>query len=318
LKALARQTGSAALGAVVNHVRGTVERGLSLSEALVLHPHVFNNLYVSMVQAGESGGGMSEILERTARHLEASERLRKKIRGALAYPIIVCVIALCVSMFLMIKIIPMFKEIYQDFGSQLPTPTLMLIAVSDFVRHYTVPCLLVIVVGVFALRYLKRTKPGQIVWDRSKLRFPLLGSLVQKIVLSRLVRTCAALLRSGVPILETLRIGGKSSGNVIYEAAVLKAATAIEQGETLTDAMYRDPLYPAILVEMVSAGEQTGHVPEMLEQVADYYDIEVETALSELTALIEPLLMTFLGVVVGTVVVCMFLPIFKISQIVQF
>ena len=318
LKALARQTASGALQAVVNHVGTTVERGLSLSEALVLHPQAFSNLYVSMVQAGETGGALCEILERTATYLEASERLRKKIKSAMAYPVIVCVIAGCISLFLMIKIIPMFKDIYKDFDSQLPAPTLMLLQVSDFVRHYAGPCLLVLVAAVFLLRHLKRTKRGRIVWDRSKLRFPVVGSLTQKIVLSRLVRTCAAMLRSGVPILETLRIGGRSGGNAIFEAAVFKSATAIEGGQTLTEAMSRDPLYPAMLVEMVAAGEQTGRVPEMLEQIASYYDLEIESTLSELTALIEPLLMAFLGVVVGTIVVCMFLPIFKISQIVQF
>jgi type IV pilus assembly protein PilC len=318
LRALGRQTGGGTLGAVVNHVATTVERGLSLSEALVLHPRAFNNLYVSMVQAGETGGTLSEILERAATYLESSERLRKKIKGALAYPVIVCVIAMSISMFLIIKIIPMFKDIYRDLGSQLPGPTQILIQVSDFVRHYAVPCALACAIAVFLLRQLKRTKRGQVVWDKYKLRLPILGSLVQKIVLSRLVRTCAALLRSGVPILETLRIGGKSGGNVVFEAALVKATTAIEQGQTLTEAMYRDPLYPPMLVEMVAAGEQTGHVPEMLEQVATYYDVEIESSLNELTSLIEPLLMVFLGVVVGTIVICMFLPIFKISQAVQF
>jgi type IV pilus assembly protein PilC len=318
LTALEEQTDSKTFKPVIRSVMQRVEAGDAFSKALAAYPKVFEKLFVCMVEAGETGGLLAEILDRLANYLEASSRLKKKVKSAMAYPVIVCVIALCISLFLMMKVIPIFADIFKDFGAKLPAPTQMLIHVSNLLRSY----FLVFAGGlgglVFAFVKLKKTKRGAVVWDRVRLKFPIFGKLVHKICITRFARTFAALLRSGVPILETLRIVGQSAGNTQVEFAVEKTALSIERGDSLALAMGQHAIFPPMLVRMVAAGEQTGKVDVMLEKISDFYDEEVEATLSGLTSLIEPLLIVFLGVVVGTIVVCMFLPIFKLNQVVQF
>jgi type IV pilus assembly protein PilC len=318
LTALEEQTDSKAFKPIIRSVMQKVEAGESFSKALAAYPKVFNRLFVSMVEAGETGGLLAEILDRVAGYLEASARLRKKVKSAMAYPTIVCCIAICIALFLLIKVIPIFADIYKDFGAKLPAPTQMLIHVSDLLRQYFLIFLGMVGALVFAFFKLKKTKRGAEIWDRARLKFPVFGKLVHKICISRFSRTFAALLRSGVPILETLRIVGQSSGNTQVEYAVEKTATSIERGDNLALALGQHPIFPPMLIRMVAAGEQTGKVDVMLEKISDFYDEEIEATLSALTSLIEPLLIVFLGVVVGTIVVCMFLPIFKLNQIVQF
>jgi type IV pilus assembly protein PilC len=318
LTALEEQTDSPALKPVLRNTTERVEQGHAFSEALAEHPKVFNRLYVSMVEAGETGGLLAEILDRLASYLEATARLKKKVKSAMSYPVIVCFIALSIALFLIVKVIPIFADIYKDFGAQLPAPTQFLINISNIVRGY-----FVLVIGaagglVFALMKFKRTRRGTAIWDRAKLRLPVFGKLIHKIAISRFARTFAALLRSGVPILETLRIVGQSAGNTVVESAVEKTAASIERGDNLALAMGQHRIFPPMLVRMVSAGEQTGKVDVMLEKISDFYDEEIEATLSGLTSLIEPLLIVFLGLVVGSIVICMFLPIFKLNQIVQF
>ena len=318
LTALEEQTDSLVLKSVLGDTTARVEQGNAFSEALAEHPKVFNKLYVSMVSAGETGGLLAEILDRLASYLESTARLKKKVKSAMSYPVIVCFISLSIALFLIVKIIPVFGGIYKDFGAALPMPTQILINISDVVRAYFV---LVVAAGAglaFALAKLKRTRQGTAIWDRAKLRMPVIGKLVHKIAISRFSRTFAALLRSGVPILETLRIVGQSAGNTVVETAVEKTAASIERGDNLAVAMGQHPIFPPMLVRMVSAGEQTGKVDVMLEKISDFYDEEIEATLSGLTSLIEPLLIVFLGVVVGSIVICMFLPIFKLNQVVQF
>lgn len=318
LTALEEQTDSPALKPVLRSTTERVEQGHAFSEALAEHPKVFNRLYVSMVEAGETGGLLAEILDRLASYLEATARLKKKVKSAMSYPVIVCFIALSIALFLIVKVIPIFADIYKDFGAQLPAPTQLLINISNIIRGYFI---LVIGAGsgfVFGLMKFKRTRRGTAIWDRTKLRLPVFGKLIHKIAISRFARTFAALLRSGVPILETLRIVGQSAGNTVVETAVEKTAASIERGDNLAVAMGQHRIFPPMLVRMVSAGEQTGKVDVMLEKISDFYDEEIEATLSGLTSLIEPLLIVFLGVVVGSIVICMFLPIFKLNQIVQF
>ncbi len=318
LTALEEQTDSPTLKPVLRQTTEQVEQGHTFSEALAEHPKVFNKLYVSMVEAGETGGLLAEILDRLASYLEASSRLKKKVKSAMTYPVIVCVVALGIAMFLIVKVIPIFGGIYKDFGAQLPAPTQVLIDISDFVRTYFILAAGAAAALVFAVVKFKRTRRGTALWDRIKLRLPVFGKLIHKICISRFSRTFAALLRSGVPILETLHIVGQSSGNTVVEAAVLKTASSIEHGDNLAVALGQHSIFPPMLVRMISAGEQTGKVDVMLEKISDFYDEEIEATLSGLTSLIEPLLIVFLGVVVGSIVICMFLPIFKLNQVVQF
>ncbi len=318
LNALEEQTDSKAFKPILIQITARVEQGDAFSQALAVHPKVFSKLYVSMVEAGETGGLLAEILDRTASYLESTSRLKKKIKSAMAYPVIVCVIALSIALFLIVKVIPIFADIYKDFGAALPGPTQVLINISDIIRSYFLLTLGTVAGVVIAIMKLKRTKRGTEMWDRTKLRLPVFGKLVHKIAMSRFARTFAALLRSGVPILETLRIVGQSAGNVLVEQAVQAAAVSIEQGQNLAMALGEHKIFPPMLVRMVSAGEQTGKVDTMLEKISDFYDEEIEATLTGLTSLIEPLLIVFLGVVVGSIVICMFLPIFKLNQIVQF
>ncbi len=318
LTALEEQTESKSFKPILRQITVRVEGGDSFSSALNQHPKVFNKLYVSMVEAGETGGLLAEILDRVASYLEASSRLRKKVKGAMMYPVIVCCIAILISLFLIVKVIPIFADIFKDFGGQLPAPTQILINISDTIRNHFIVVTVAVGVAGFLLMKLKQTRRGTEAWDKWKLKAPIFGKLVHKISMSRFARTFAALMRSGVPILETLRIVGQSAGNTQVEFAVTKTANSIERGENLAAAMGQNSIFPVMLVRMISAGEQTGKVDVMLEKIADFYDEEIEATLSGLTSLIEPLLIVFLGVVVGTIVICMFLPIFKLNQVVQF
>ena len=318
LTALEEQTDSKTFKPVLRNITERVEQGQSFSEALGEHPRVFTRLYVSMVEAGETGGLIAEILDRLASYLESTARLKKKVKSAMTYPVIVCFIATAIALFLIIKVIPIFAGIYKDFNAQLPAPTQILINISDIIRTYFLLSLAAVAAAIFGFFRLKRTKRGAAIWDRTKLRVPVFGKLIHKIAISRFARTFAALLRSGVPILETLRIVGQSAGNTVVEKAVEQTAASIERGDNLALAMRQHSVFPPMLVKMVSAGEQTGKVDVMLEKISDFYDEEIEATLAGLTSLIEPLLIVFLGVVVGSIVVCMFLPIFKLNQIVQF
>jgi type IV pilus assembly protein PilC len=315
---LEEQTDSKALKPIIRSVLQKIEAGEAFSKALGAYPRVFTRLYVCMVEAGETGGLLAEILDRVASYLEASARLKKKVKSAMTYPTIVCFIAICISLFLMIKVIPIFADIFKDFGAKLPMPTQILIQVSNVLREYFLMVVISAGTVVFGLVKLKKTRRGTIVWDRLSLKFPIFGKLVHKVCISRFARTFAALLRSGVPILETLRIVGQSSGNTQVEIAIEKTAESIERGDNLALSLGQHAIFPPMLVRMVAAGEQTGKVDVMLEKISDFYDEEIEATLSALTSLIEPLLIVFLGVVVGTIVICMFLPIFKLNQVVQF
>ncbi|MEI6085825.1 MAG: type II secretion system F family protein [Verrucomicrobiota bacterium] len=318
MNALEEQTDSKTLKPVLHEITSKIEGGETFSVALACHPKVFVKLYVKMVEAGETGGLLAEILDRLACYLEASSRLAKKVKSAMMYPTIVCCIAIAISLFLMMKVIPIFGDIFKDFGAKLPMPTQILIRISEMLRAY----FLILAGGiggiVFCFFKIIKTHRGSIVWDKVKLKFPLFGKLVHKICISRFSRTFAALLRAGVPILDTLRIVGQTSGNTQIEFAIEKAAASIERGDNLAAALGQHPIFPLMLVRMIAAGEQTGKVDTMCEKLSDFYDEEIEATLSGLTSLIEPLLIVFLGVVVGSIVICMFLPIFKLNQAVQF
>lgn len=317
LQALAEQTTSKVMRDVIKDICTRVESGDSFSEALQKHPRVFNRLYVCMVAAGEKGGLLAEILARLATYLENTARLRKKVKSAMMYPTVVTVVAILITIFLLVKVVPVFGEIFSSFGAKLPGPTQFLIKLSEVVKSY----ILLILIGggglVYGWLYFIKTKTGREFWDTQRIKLPVFGSIAHKICLARFTRTLASLVRSGVPILEVLQIVSQTVGNVVMEKAIKVAAADIERGESISNALGKHPVFPSMIIRMVTAGEQTGKIDNMLERISDFLDEEIETTLSGLTSLIEPILIVFLGVVVGGMVICMFLPIFKMSEIVN-
>jgi type IV pilus assembly protein PilC len=317
LQGLAEQTTNKVMRDVIKDVCARVETGDSFSEALQKHPKAFSRLYVAMVSAGEKGGLLAEILSRLATYLENTARLRKKVKAALMYPTVVTVVAILITTFLLVKVVPVFGEIYTGFGAKLPGPTLFLITVSNFVKSY----LLFFAVGlaglVYGWFYFIKTPAGREFWDARRIKLPIFGGIAHKICLARFTRTLASLIRSGVPILEVLGIVSQTVGNVVMEKAIKTASGDIERGQSISAALGKHPVFPSMVIRMITAGEQTGKIDSMLERISDFLDEEIETVLSGLTAMIEPILIVFLGVVIGGMVICMFLPIFKLSDIVS-
>ncbi len=309
-----RQTG---LRYVIGDLSAHVQQGSSFHEAVQKHPKVFNRLYVSMVKAGESGGLLAEILDRLAAFLEAAARLRKKVKSAMTYPLIVICIAICITTFLIVKVVPVFAQIFADFGSKLPAPTQFLVDLSDFIRGEWYFIVLVIGGIFYGIRHFLQTKTGSEWWDKWKLKLPIFGPLVHKICMTRFSRTFAQLIRSGVPILEVMEIVGETSGNSVIAKAIISVSADVEKGDHLTAAMSKQPIFPPMLLRMIAAGESTGKIDVMLEKMADFWDEEIEAVLDALTSLIEPLLICVLGLIVGGIVIAMFLPIFKLNDVVS-
>ena len=317
LQALAEQTPNKVMRDTVHDICTRVEGGESFSEALTKHPKAFNKLYVAMVSAGEKGGLLSEILSRLATYLENTERLRKKVKTALMYPTVVTIVAIVITTFLLVRVIPTFKEVYSGFGAKLPGPTQIMMDISDIVRQYLLGLIVIAAAAIWGWLYYIKTKPGREFWDRQRIKLPIFGQIAHKICLARFTRTLASLVRSGVPILEVLQIVSQTVGNVVMEKAIRVTASDIERGENISTALAKHPVFPTMVIRMLSAGEQTGNIDNMLERVANFLDEEIDTTLSGLMSLIEPLLIVFLGVVIGGMGVCMVLPIFNLANIVN-
>jgi type IV pilus assembly protein PilC len=317
LQALAEQSPNKIMRDVIKDICTRVESGESLSEALQKHPKAFNKLYVAMVSAGEKGGLLAEIMARLATYLENTDRLRKKVKTAMMYPTTVSVVAVGITVFLLVKVIPVFKDVYEGFGAKLPAPTQFLMDISDLLRHWLILVIPAVAALVYAWLYFIKTPKGREFWDRQRIKLPVFGPIAHKICLARFTRTLASLVRSGVPILDVLQIVSQTVGNVVMEKAVKTAATDIERGEGISQALGKNPIFPSMIIRMLSAGEQTGNIDNMLERVADFLDEEIENTLSGLMSLLEPLLIVFLGVIIGGMVICMFLPIFNLANIVS-
>ena len=307
----------AGLRRVVGEVSAQVQQGDAFNEAISKHPNTFSRLYIAMVKAGESGGLLAEILDRLASFLESASRLKKKVKSAMTYPVIVIFIAIAITTFLIVRVVPVFGDIFADFGAQLPGPTQFLLDVSSFVRGNWYWLVIGIGGTFFGIRTFVRTERGRQLWDRWKLKLPIFGPLVHKICMTRFARTFAQLIRAGVPILEVMDIVGDTSGNYVVEQAIMGVRADVEKGDHLTNSLTRQPIFPPMLVRMVSAGESTGKIDTMLEKMADFWDEEIEAILDALTSLIEPLLIVVLGVIVGGIVIAMFLPIFKLNDVVS-
>lgn len=317
LEALQEQTEDPVFQIVIRNVRMDVSGGTAFSEAVAKYPNAFPNLFISMVEAGEASGGLASILGKVAVYFEDTVKLIKQVKSAMTYPIAVIGLAVVLVQVLLIFVIPVFAEMFSSFGKDLPKPTLLLIATSNFLKSY----ILFIIVGLIAfwivMKRLLKTPKGRRSKDVVLLKVPIVGPLIQKIALSRFCRTYAILLRSGVPILRTLEIVSNASGNTYIERACKEISRNISQGGQLSETIAELPYFPPTVKHMARAGEQTGNVDGMMSKIADFYDAEIETTVDALTSLMEPALIVFLGVVIGSIVMAMFLPIFNLAGVVS-
>ncbi|MDQ8194958.1 type II secretion system F family protein [Coraliomargarita sp. SDUM461004] len=316
LEALEEQTENPVFQIIIRNVKNDVSAGRSFSEACAVYPRAFPNLFVSMVEAGEASGSLAEILEKTSTYFEETVKLIKQVKGALVYPLVVIGLAVVLVNVLLVFVIPVFAEMFNDFGAELPKPTQFLIGLSDFLKSYILLLILGIAGIIWLVKRFVSTPRGKRVKDNLIIKLPVIGELTRKVNLSRFCRTYAILMRSGVPILKTLEIVATASGNTFVENACKQISKHISEGGQVSDVIASDPYFPPMIKHMSRAGEQTGNVDGMLVKVADFYDAEVDTLVKALTSLMEPLLITFLGVVIGGIVMAMFLPIFQLSNVV--
>ncbi|MDR7419649.1 MAG: type II secretion system F family protein [Armatimonadota bacterium] len=312
---LEQQTTNRRLREIIAAVRADVEAGRPLSDAMARHPKAFSSLYVNMVKAGETGGVLDEVLDRVATYLEKEQALRSKIRSAMVYPTLLTVAALGGLFFMTIVILPQFENLFKELGSggQLPLPTRMAMAVSAFIRTYWWAGVIAVVALVYVLRRYLQTPGGRQRYDRFKLKMPVLGELNRKIVVARFTRTLGTLISSGVPIMQSLEVVSKAIDNTVIGNAIEAVRASIREGQTIAIPLQFSGVFPPMVVQMAKVGEETGQLEQMLEKVADFYDVEVETTVASLTSMLEPLLIIFMGVVVGAMVISLYLPIFALA-----
>jgi len=301
---------------VIVEIRQSVEGGATFAAALKQHPKVFTSLYANMVEAGEAGGILDTILNRLAQYMEKAMALKKKVKSAMIYPSTIVTVALAVVIFLLIFVIPTFKSMFEGFGATLPLPTVIILEASRIVRTYALFGLGGIIAAVVGLKWWYRTAAGRLTIDALLLRAPVFGMLIRKVAVAKFTRTLGTLISSGVAILDGLDITARTAGNKIVEQAVLRTRASIAEGKTIAEPLKASGVFPPMVVQMIAVGEQTGALDAMLGKIADFYDEEVDTAVANLTALLEPMLMVFLGVVIGGVVIAMYLPIFKLVTVV--
>ncbi len=316
LDALEDQTSDKNFKALISGLKNSLQGGSSFSEALSRYPTVFENLYINMIKAGESGGQLGETAARLASFLEDAAKLSRKVKSAMSYPVIVLCIAVGIAVAMILFIVPVFSDMFADFHAKLPAPTQFLVNLSQVMRKYGIIVAVIIVALIVLIRKWQQTPTGAYQSAVMMLKMPVIGELNRKVATSRFARTFAQLLQSGVPILKAMEIVSGATGNKVFERVVLEARGTVEKGETLSSALVKHPCFPKLLVHMMAAGEKTGKIDEMMQNIAVFYDDEIETMLDGLTALIEPLLMVFLGVVIGGIVIAMFLPIFKMGEVV--
>jgi len=318
LSILAQQTESSGLRDVINQVARDVEAGQSLSDSMAKHPKVFPPIFINMVRAGETGGVLDEVLLRVADHFERDLALKAKIKSAMTYPVAMGFLVLLILAAMMIFVVPTFESMFASLGGELPAMTQLLVNASNFVAGIGgIATVVGAVVLYFAFKFWVGTDSGRLVWDSVKLRAPVFGQLVRKLSLAKFTRTFGTLVSAGVPILSALDIVADTSGNAVVARAVKKARSAIKEGETIAKPLSESPVFPSMLVQMISVGEETGALDAMLNKIADFYDEEVSTAVEGLTSLIEPLMMASLGGIVGGMVVALYMPMFQVITLVQ-
>ena len=317
LDILSEQTDNPGFKLIIESIKNDVEAGKNFSDGLEMHKKVFSPLFISMVRAGESSGTLDEILDRLATYLEKMSNLQKKIKSAMIYPCVVFGIAILITTLMLVFIIPKFAEIFQSLNAKLPAPTQILIDISHFVRSQILLVLGAAAAIFFLIRAFIRTPAGRIWWDRLKLRMPIFGVLFLKSAISKFSRTLATLVKSGVPILSSLEIVGTTAGNRVIELALSDIKNSIREGEGIAGPLESKGIFPPMVVRMIAVGEETGELEEMLVKVADFFDAQVDAAVDGLSSLLEPLIIAFLGVVIGGIVVAMFLPILSLSQAIK-
>jgi type IV pilus assembly protein PilC len=314
LEILSSQQESKVFKNIIREIREDVEGGSTFAGALKKHPATFNELYTNLVVAGEEGGILDNILTRLANYIEKSEALRKKVKSALVYPSTIVGVAVIVVMILMIFVIPVFETMFKSAGQILPLPTLIVLTLSKLIKKYVIVIIPALILLIYLLRKYHKTESGKAVIDRTLLKLPVFGPLLKKIAVARFSRTLGTLVSSGVPILDGLSIVSRTSGNRTIETAILNARASIREGETIAEPLNRSGIFPPMVIQMISVGESTGALDSMLSKIADFYEEEVDIAVANLTSLLEPFLMVFLGIVIGGVVISMYLPIFQMAS----
>lgn len=317
LAILVEQIESKVFKQVISDVKTDIEGGLSIADSMAKYPTVFDELYVGMIRSGETGGVLDVILERLSAYLESTAKLIGKVKSAMVYPVLVSLVAIGITGFMLVAVIPTFKQVFTAFGGELPMPTQVLISVSEFARKYFMLFIIAIIVGVFALRQYIKTEKGSRIWDSFLLKLPVFGPLIRKVAIAKFSRTLGTLIKSGVPILDAISTTGKTAGNKIVEDAVMNARENIREGERIAAPLKESGVFPPMVTQMISVGEETGALDNMLNKVADFYDQEVDVAVSGLTSMIEPLIIVVMGVVIGAMVIAMFMPIFELGEVVS-
>jgi type IV pilus assembly protein PilC len=317
LQILSEQSESKVLRDVTTRIAADVQGGATLAESFGKYPKTFDNLFVNMLAVGESGGVLDVVLQRLSGYIEKAAKLKAKVKSAMVYPITIISVACLVIIFMMIFVLPTFANMFRNMGAELPLPTKIVMWMSDFTRKYILFMLAGAGAGIYALKRYYQTDKGSTVIDTFALKVPIIGMLIRKVAVARFTRTLGTLISSGVPILEGLLITARSAGNRVVERAVLQARQHVTAGGTLADPLKSTPVFPPMVVHMISVGENTGALDAMLGKIADFYDDEVDAAVTALTSLLEPLMIVFLGVVVGGIVVAMYLPIFKLVTLVK-
>jgi type IV pilus assembly protein PilC len=315
---LEEQTQNPRFKKIISQVRQDVEAGMPLSDAMQKQPAAFDRLFVSMVRAGEIGGVLDQTLERLATQLEKDDSLRRSVKSAMTYPILIFSFAVLVMIGMILFLIPIFAKMYNDLGGQLPLLTRVMVGISNFARGWWFVIIPGAIAAFWAIRRFKHTTTGTEIWDKMKLRIPMkIGPIVQKIAVARFSRTLATLVTSGVPILQAIEITGKTSGNTVIEHGMEEVQQNIKNGESIARPLERISVFPPMVTQMISIGEETGALDTMLHKIADFYEDEVDAAVKSLTSIIEPVMMIFVGGIVGLVVISMYLPIFNMFKLVQ-
>ncbi len=317
MKILQDQTLNKSFKGVLKQIINEVEGGSTLAEAMKKQKGIFTTLYTNMVQAGEEGGALDTILARLAGFMEKSEILNRKIKGALVYPSVIVLVALIASAVLLIFVIPVFAAMFTSFGGELPLPTKIVMGLSDFLRGNFVIITIVIIAFSIAFNFFKKTPQGTIIIDKISLKLPVFGNLIQKTAIARFTRTLATLMSSGVNIISALETTAKTSGNAVVERAIMKSRSSIQEGESISSPLSKESIFPPMVTQMIKIGEETGGLEEMLIKVAEFYDEEVDAAVDTLMAAMEPIVIVFIGVVIGGMVMAMYLPMFQMITIVM-
>jgi len=316
LRVLEKQERNATLKGIIAELALSIEGGSTFSEGLAQHPKVFNRLFVNMVKAGELGGVLEVVLNRLSEFMEKAQKIKGKVIAAMFYPVAVLVVATAILMILMVKVVPSFKSVFEGMleGSQLPAFTRLVLGISDMIKDHIVYTAGIVLVFVVIFNIFVRTKFGRLVWDKFKLKMPVIGPVVSKVAISRFTRTLGTLVSSGVPILQALTIVKETAGNVVVSNAVNSVHESVKEGETITAPLEASGIFPPMVISMVDVGEQTGALPEMLLKIADNFDDEVDNAVAAMTSLLEPIMIVFLAVIVGSIVIAMFLPLIDLMN----